>query len=175
MNEIWKKVTVNSDYEVSNIGNIRSHKHGKTRMLKPFRRGSQKKDEQNKGVYLSVRLLNNGTERDYAVHRLVPMAFIPNPNNYPVVNHKDENPNNNHVENLEWCTQSYNIKYGSSIDRMMHHREGKNKPRGVFVDNIYFRSLLSASKYIKCCHSTIRYKLNEGITEYNGFNIRWAS
>ena len=60
MNEIWKKVTVNSDYEVSNMGNIRSHKHGKTRMLKPFRRGGLKKDEQNRGVYLSVRLLDNG-------------------------------------------------------------------------------------------------------------------
>ena len=46
------------------------------------------------------------------VHRLVADAFIPNPNGLPVVNHKDNNRKNPHVDNLEWCTQSYNIQYG---------------------------------------------------------------
>jgi hypothetical protein len=46
-----------------------------------------------------------------SVHRLVAEAFIPNPNNYPVINHIDSNPSNNNVNNLEWCTQSHNVKY----------------------------------------------------------------
>lgn len=51
------------------------------------------------------------------MHRLVAKAFISNPNNYPVVNHKDENPNNNSVNNLEWCDEVYNTNYGTGIDR----------------------------------------------------------
>lgn len=48
----------------------------------------------------------------YRVHRLVAQCFIPNPNNYKEINHKDENPSNNCVDNLEWCDRSYNINYG---------------------------------------------------------------
>lgn len=56
------------------------------------------------------------TRNEY-IHRLVAEAFIPNPNNYPQVNHKDENPNNNSVDNLEWCTGKYNVNYGTRNDR----------------------------------------------------------
>lgn len=48
------------------------------------------------------------------VHRLVALCFIPNPNSLPQVNHKDENPANNRVENLEWCDQKYNVNYSLS-------------------------------------------------------------
>ena len=56
---------------------------------------------------------DNGRAKTFAVHRLVAELFIPNPNNYPIVNHKDENKLNNDVSNLEWCTYSYNSKYSS--------------------------------------------------------------
>ena len=53
----------------------------------------------------------NGETQDWLVHRLIAKTWTPNPNKYPIINHKDNNPLNNSVDNLEWCTQSYNIRY----------------------------------------------------------------
>lgn len=63
--------------------------------------------------YLMVDLKKNGTRKHARIHRLVAEAFVPNPNNLPEVNHKDENPHNNAANNLEWCTSSYNKTYGT--------------------------------------------------------------
>lgn len=67
--------------------------------------------------YYHVCLSKNGTPKRYKVHRLVAEAFIPNPNNFFIINHKDEDPKNNFVENLEWCDQKYNVNYGTAIER----------------------------------------------------------
>lgn len=67
--------------------------------------------------YAQVILSVNNTQRRYSVHRLVALHFIPNLDNKPCVNHKDENPLNNNVENLEWCTYSYNTNYGNCIEK----------------------------------------------------------
>lgn len=69
--------------------------------------------------YLTVLLSNGeGFRRCFLVHVLVARTFIPNPDNLPFINHKDENPRNNRVENLEWCTQKYNCNYGTHNARM---------------------------------------------------------
>lgn len=67
--------------------------------------------------YTSVELFENGKRKRFMVHRLIALAFIPNPNNYPVINHKNEIRDDNRASNLEWCTQKYNVNYGSCIEK----------------------------------------------------------
>ena len=68
--------------------------------------------------YYTVELFYaKGKSKRMLIHRLVAQAFIPNPNGYPQVNHKDENKLNNHVDNLEWCTAKYNMNYGTAVAR----------------------------------------------------------
>ena len=105
-------------YQVSNKGNVKSLISNK---------GTKREKILNPIIgrgYNRVRLFKNKQNRLYSVHRLVAEAFLPNPNNYPCVNHKDECKTNNNVENLEWCTHKYNSNYGTSIQRQI---EIKNK------------------------------------------------
>lgn len=90
------------DYLVFRDGRIWSNKTNK--FLKPGK---------NRGGYESVDLFNANGHRRFLVHRLVAEAFIPNPRLLPQVNHKDENPSNNTVGNLEWCDAKYNMNYGN--------------------------------------------------------------
>ena len=71
----------------------------------------------NNDGYLRVNLYKNGKYKSYAIHRLVAMAYLPNPENLPEINHKDENKTNNCLQNLEWCDRKYNINYGNCIER----------------------------------------------------------
>ena len=108
--EEWRDIKgYEGAYQVSSYGRIRSFKNNKVKVLKA--------QYHYKG-YLFVTLLKNGTSKKYKVHRLVAQAFIPNPNNYPQVNHKDEVKDNNVVENLEWCTASYNNTYNNKAKKI---------------------------------------------------------
>lgn len=102
-------------YEVSSLGNVRSLNRlsANGRKLK----GKPVKQTRNKS-YLHVKLTKDGTTTTYISHRVVAFAFIDNPNNLPDVNHKDENPLNNAIDNLEWCTRDYNTNYGTRNERI---------------------------------------------------------
>ena len=123
-NIIWKPVIgYEGLYEVSNTGLVKSlncynYKH--PRIMKLGKRADG---------YLSVGLSKNNKTKTKTVHRLVAEAFIPNPNNLEMVNHKDENKSNNNVDNLEWCTRSYNQLY--SIKK---HPERRQKFYKNFLD-----------------------------------------
>lgn len=108
--EIWKDIKgYEGLYQVSNLGNVKSlcyRNQKKAKNLTP--------QITNRG-YIAVMLSKKKTMKLFLVHRLVAMAFVDNPNNYPIVNHKDENPLNNHMDNLEWCTYSHNRIYSMNI------------------------------------------------------------
>lgn len=74
--------------------------------------------------YPAVTLTKDGNSKAFSVHRLVAEAFIPNPENFPEVNHKDENPLNCNVDNLEWCDRQYNIEY-SKAKRVAQYLDGE--------------------------------------------------
>ncbi|GAA0076144.1 NUMOD4 domain-containing protein [Clostridium sp. CTA-5] len=116
-NEIWKDIIgYEGLYQVSNLGRVKKVKaiYGKLDKLV--------KNHKNKDGYIVVALYKNSCKnKKYRVHRLVAEAFIPNPNNYPIVNHKDENPSNPRVDNLEWCTIKYNNTYGNAISKRIAH------------------------------------------------------
>ncbi len=120
MEEIWKDVTgYEGLYQVSNKGNVKSVKRVVKRPNNTNLSVKERllKTRSNRKGYAMVHLSKRGKEKSTTVHRLVAQAFIPNPNNLPQINHKDENKNNNCVENLEWCDNKYNMNYGTAIER----------------------------------------------------------
>ena len=140
--EVWKPIKdYEGLYEISNLGRVKSLNYrgtGKGKILKNIK--------DRKG-YLKVCLTKNGRHKIFRVHRLVAEAFIPNPNNYPIVNHKDEVPSNNCVDNLEWCTYAYNNTYNNR-----HERAGDAEVHTVGVYDVEmhlihkFPSITKASK-----------------------------
>lgn len=112
-NEIWVPVPVPEfyNYEVSTHGRIRSvERKTRGRFGMVTRKSRIKKFGIRRGYYLT-QLSNNRFQKSFSVHRLVAQAFIPNRENKPYVNHKDNNGLNNCVDNLEWCTQKENIQH----------------------------------------------------------------
>ena len=103
--EKWKKINkdfLEDRYYVSNDGKI---KDIITNKIYPT------KGKKGSTLYPIVHLkCKNGSKKQFLIHRLVAEAFIPNPNNYPIINHIDENKRNNKVDNLEWCNQKHNMK-----------------------------------------------------------------
>lgn len=148
--EVWKPIVdYEGLYEVSNFGNVRSLKdrnnYDRIKLLTQYKCGYN-----NRTPYKNVHLYNRtGGRQTFKVHRLVATAFIPNPDNLPCVNHKDENTFNNSVDNLEWCTQQYNVTYGTAIQRAITKRV---KIVDFYKDGnliLSFNSVLEAGEYFK--------------------------
>lgn len=167
--EIWRPVVGYENYEVSSLGRVRSlglDKYHKGKILKPW--------FSNKG-YPLVDLYKSNKKEHCLVHRLVAIAFIPNPNNLPFINHKDENPKNNRVENLEWCTPKYNSNYGTAIERQRQKlikavictylKTGKK---------IKYPSLTEAEKVTGVNRSSIWKCCNGVYSQSHGFTFEYA-
>lgn len=114
---MFEKVIVDfSNYKINNVGEIFNIKTNKK--LKQY----------CKNNYYNVYLYKNGKRYFKLVHRLVAESFIPNKDNYPQINHKDENGLNNRVDNLEWCSAKYNCNYGTHKLKISKRMSGQNHP-----------------------------------------------
>lgn len=122
MKEIWKDIPEYEGlYQVSIFGKVRSlYGWNGTNY---YRRNKILKPEIIKG-YLRVSLFKKNKCKKFMIHRLVAEAFLPNVNNLPYINHKDENTKNNKVFNLEWCTHDYNVRYSQSKKILQYDLQG---------------------------------------------------
>lgn len=119
MNEIWRDIKgYEGFYKVSNLGKVWSCRSEK-----------ELKQKQNKFGYMRVNLCVENSNKTHLVHRLVAEAFIPNPDNLPQVNHKDEDKTNNSVGNLEFCNAKYNSNYGTHKDKLKISSTGRKMPK----------------------------------------------
>lgn len=163
--EIWKPIVGwEGLYEVSNLGRVRSidrkvpAKNGSTET----RKGKIKSLQKTRFGYMRVSLNKAKCRKTYMVHRLVADAFLPNPDNLPFINHKNETRDDNRVENLEWCTRIYNMNYGTCRDKQ--RKSLINNPllsKRVVKCDIYgnpleeYPSMAEAARQNKLCQGRI--------------------
>lgn len=162
MEEIWKTIGEYPNYQVSNMGRVKSMNYkqtGKEKILNNCK---------TKNGYLYVHLSKNGKVKKYYIHHLVASAFLDNPNNLHEVNHKDEDKTNNKVENLEYCDRSYNLNYGSRNERMA---KSKSIPILHFTKNgeivKVWNNAKEVERELKICSSDI-YKCCKGKLKSTG-------
>ena len=132
-----KEITGYSDYFVTDEGIVISSKYGKRRVLK---------QRVNSKGYLCVNLSNNGKITTRAVHRLVAEAFLENTQSLPMINHKDGNKFNNHIDNLEWCTALHNSREAVRLGlikgkKLLSHEEADK------IKDMYLKSNMSQRKF----------------------------
>ena len=148
MDEIWRDIEgYKGLYQISNKGRVKRLYKASERILKLHDNGRG---------YLRVALTKESSLKFIMIHRLVAQAFIPNPNNLPEINHRDENKKNNCVENLEWCDRVYNINYGTRNERasrkiLQYSKSGefiKEWPSALEVERVLD---INNSHIIQCC------------------------
>lgn len=169
MKEEWRQIQgYEGLYEVSNLGRVKSlERYDKMgRLIKEKTLNPRK----HKKGYLYVGLSKDGIQKKYSIHRLVAIAFIPNPNNLPQVNHKDENKENNCLDNLEWCTNEYNCNYGN---------HGKNISKSLLGGTLseQTRQRMSEARSIKIVQLSLNGKLIKiwnSLRETDKFGYRHA-
>ena len=151
MSEIWKPIKDYDNYFISSCGNVKSTKQWNgsfERILKP---GITPKG------YAIVFLSKNGKAKPFYIHRLVAESFIPNPQKLNQINHINEIKTDNHVDNLEWCTNSYNMNYGSRLSKQI---QKCSKPVLCIETGIIYPSSADAARKTNlnqgnisnCCH-----------------------
>ena len=138
--EQWKTILDFPHYEISNQGRIRNI--NTNQILKPWADG--------KGRYLQISLCDHGRVKKYLMHRLVAQYFIPNPNNYPEINHIDYDIKNNRYENLEWVTRKEN----------MYHAFQKHSPVRNYKESFLYKDCELVGEF-KSVESAARYAHQE--------------
>lgn len=155
--EIWRDIDgFEGRYQISSEGRIKSVDVYTIDTIgrRQLHRGKFLKVRYDKDGYKKVSLYDGKT---YSIHRLVAQTFIPNPNDYPIINHKDENKQNNCVENLEWCTYKYNVNYGTAIDRRKANTDYVEKSKKQYkrivqntLNDVYIKEWSSIKEAADC-------------------------
>lgn len=137
-NEIWKDIDgYEGLYQISNYGRVKSL--ARYTVQNHYLNEKFLKGYDNSNGYWYYDLYDSNCKRKKkSAHVLVANAFIPNPDNLPQVNHKDEDKYNNYVGNLEWCTQKYNCNYGNHNIKLSKSLKGKNSGK----DNVGAKSVI---------------------------------
>lgn len=159
--ETWKPIhEYNGKYEVSSKGNVRTNYYDIPKDIALIPRHE----------YLMVSLYKEGKNKTHRVHRLVAQAFIPNPGNLPVVNHKDGNKHNNNVNNLEWTTSAGNIRHAIEMVKRSGNAWNDSKPKMIYCpeDDKVCNSIAEASKFYNVNKKTIKEYVKTGGRTING-------
>ena len=123
--------------------------------------------------YYQIGLSKNGERKFYLIHRLVAETYIPNPNNLPIVNHKDENPKNNSINNLEWCDAKYNVNYGTRNERAAAKISQKNSKAVYCIElNKIFKSQTEAAKELGISQGNISSCCAGKLEKTGGYHFR---
>jgi hypothetical protein len=166
--EEWRDVKGYENlYQVSRKGKVRSSHKGYWEVLTSV---------VNRHGYNQYLFHKDGKRKNMRGNRLVAEAYIPNPDNLPFVNHKDENPANDCVENLEWCTAKYNNNYGTARQRSSINHS-KNRPVCMFnVDGTFIREFYNindAARFVDGAHTCILRCCNNKVFCYKGYIWRY--
>lgn len=180
--EEWKDIAGYGDrYMVSNIGRVKTKEFTYTIHGKPQRKPEHIiKTIIRQDGYCKVNLGGYGNQKTLNLHRLVATAFIPNPDNLPCINHKDENPTNNFVENLEWCSYKYNNNYGTFKEK--HSMAFKNYPAfskpviqmtldGAEIQE--FPSMAEAARQLNGCSVNIKECIEHPEYRNHAYGYKW--
>ena len=164
--ETWRSVRdFEGVYEVSNLGRVKSLNYrntGKPGIITPMHRNCDK--------YLRIALSKKGKKEYRYLHRIVAEAFIPNPYNFPEVNHLDTDPRNCKVSNLEWCTRQHNVNY---------YKTRLNRSKKVEVYDAVTNELISSHASVASCaaclqtnDSYVSYLIRNNKT-YKGYILKY--
>ena len=163
----WKKIDGFENYSISSEGNVRND--NTMRILKP--------SHNNKG-YLMINLWKNNKGNWKLIHRLLAIAFIPNPEGKPQINHIDGNPKNNSIDNLEWCTGSENQLHRSRVLKKVRvpveALAVTRKPVLCVETGKIYESVNEAARQCGLWQANISKVLNGQIHTTGGFHWRWC-
>lgn len=164
--EEWKDIEgYEGLYKISNKG----------RVLSLYDNNGNRRNLILSGSYLrgyhKVDLIKDGVPKKFQVHRLVAYHFIPNPEHLPIVHHIDENPKNNSVDNLMWCTQSFNCRAGTGIQRS---KEKRSKPIRCVETNTVYPSVNDAGRDLNIFASNICRCLKGRSKTCGGYHWEYA-
>ena len=157
--EVWRDIPgYEGLYQVSNSGHVKSMKRkyfnsGIGRDYCKAEKILTPRENKKRFGYFELSLHKDGKEKRFKLHRLVALAFVPNPNNYPQVNHIDGNKGNNSVENLEWCSCKYNINH--ALKTGLANKEYRMTRLQCVDTGEIFRSVVYASNALNCDRSSI--------------------